>query len=175
MRSKIISDLIDKLTPEFIEEMKQKRLSRIKELSLEYQLGLYVGEYIVSRYLPTLSVSLLTSNKVINVTSDEQREYERLTDIWFKKTHKEGKEASKHEWDESIQYYKSLQKKYLPQVLDCYIHPLNIQNEDLFKNGLKRALWDCDMCSYKCTTNEDITIEHDDNGYYSKIKLFLDC
>jgi hypothetical protein len=54
-RSKVFDDIFKRLTPEEMEKIKQERISYVKSLTSEFQLGLYVGEHIVNRFLPTLS------------------------------------------------------------------------------------------------------------------------
>lgn len=171
-----VDDMIKALTPEVKEEMKQKRLAALKAMTLEYQLGLFVGEYIVSRYLPSLSIDKWNINpkNIISVSPEETAEEERLTNIWFNKVQKFSKEECIEEWNESIAYRKALMAKYLPHQIKCFIYPLNYENEKELKRGIKRALWDSDRCNYKCTTDEDIVIEHDEEGYYTYVHLTLD-
>jgi hypothetical protein len=50
---------------------------------------------------------------------------------------------------------------------------LNIKNENEFKDGLKFALWDCDMCSYNIEP-ENIKIYDDEDMYFTIIEFVLD-
>ena len=76
-----------------------------KELST--QLGYYIGEYIVHRFLPTLSCDTLHSRNLIMVTGEEEDEHERLKKEWFSKTHAGG---SKADYEESKEEWKQLRE-----------------------------------------------------------------
>jgi hypothetical protein len=170
--------LFDELTPEKREEIKTKRLERIKKLTLEYQLGYYIGEYIVYRYLPTLSIDMLTSRKVISVTSEEQREYQELDDAWFQKVQSnrnlpDSSYSAPDEWDALMKFRREMQNKYLPKKLECHISPLNVENMEELKRGIMSSLWNCDMCHYNCSKTDDIEIILDEDGYFTKIILTL--
>lgn len=54
-----------------------------KKMSVEFQLGVMIGEYIVYKYLPTINVER-QSNHTINVSDDEEKEYNRLQEEWHK-------------------------------------------------------------------------------------------
>jgi hypothetical protein len=135
----------------------------MKKLTAEYQLGYYVGEYIYSRFLPTLSTDLLQTRNVIKVSEEDELENKRLYDEWFK-TSRFGSEWNSHEniekWNLYQQHNKMLEEKYLPHELKCYFGLLHIKKEKQFKDGLINSLWNCDMCYYSLKP-EDITIEHD--------------
>jgi len=66
-----------------------------------------------------------------------------------------------------------LERKYLPNPLECYMSLLNVQHMDEFKKGLRFALWDCDMCSYNIEP-ENIKIYDDEQGMFTIIELQLD-
>jgi hypothetical protein len=132
-----------------------------KELST--QLGYYIGEYIVHRYLPTLSCDSLHSYNSIKVTDEEEAEHERLEKEWFSKTHAGGSrgdyENSKTEWEQLRAYANMLKIKYIPEKLECYLPVLDMSDLDIdsFKQGLGVSLWDCDFCYYSIKP-EDIEI-----------------
>ena len=46
-------------------------------MSVEFQLGVMIGEYILNKYLPTINVEC-QSNHIINVSDDEEKEYNRF-------------------------------------------------------------------------------------------------
>ena len=77
-RSKIFNDLLESITPEMEKNWKQRRIETKNSLTSEYQLGYYVGEYIVSRFLPTLSTDIIQSRRVINVSEEDTEENKRL-------------------------------------------------------------------------------------------------
>lgn len=163
-----------------------------------YSLGVYLGEYIVDHYLPTLSCSMIRSKNVIQTTWGEAQHLRKLDDAWYNKLNEEqrklrkqfpdektwkldnkAQELVKDKWNESIKYLHILEKKYLPHTLECYNIPVidfsNEKHNKIIKKGVKDALWDCDMCSYS-TKEEDIIFEEEKIGKYkhSIVKLKLD-
>ncbi len=173
MKSKM-RKILDRLTPESIEEMKNERIERRNKLSAEYQLGYYVGEYIYANFLPTLSVDMLKSRKVIKVSDEEENDVKRLNDEWFSKhcgTDDSGNNSA--EWKALRAYHKILEDKYLPKELKCHLAPLNVVNEDQFKEGLFHSLWNTDLCHYNIRP-KDIVIKHDEDGYCSWVILTKD-
>lgn len=189
--------ILKSLTPEVREELRQKRLNERASLSLAYQLGVYVGEYIVDRYLPTLSVDAIHTNNNISVTCAEGDECRKLNDIWFNKTQEvrsrlnlelreRGNETGKDwaevdrktseeteaEWNALRAYHHMLEEKYLPKTVECYLQALNIPEEHLqdFKKGIGSALWDCD-CSHYSVEPEDIDVKADEDGWFTIITL----
>lgn len=124
--------------------------------NLSNLLGYYIGEYIVRRFLPTLSCDMLLSHNVIEITKEEQEKYTILNETWFQKTMEKDENGKKlpteKEWNELQEFRKILTEKYIPETLDCYIPILEEKDLDieLFKKGLGVALWDCDMSYYLC-------------------------
>ena len=163
------------ITPERREELRIARIKRIKNLTPEFQLGLYVGEHITNRFLPTLSTHMLQSRKVIKVSDEDTTKHNELENNWFK-IHEDknaDEDTKKNVWDIHLAHMKELEKKYLPHELVCYLPALNITNMAEFKKGIKIALWDSDMCSYKVNENE-FEVTNDDDGYFTKINFNLD-
>lgn len=167
------------LTPEKKEELRQKRIERKKSQSLESQLGIYVGEYIIENYLPTLSTDMIRTRNCIIVSEEDSVENKRLSDEWFETTcygknwNKEDENGDKEKWEQYLNHNKMLDKKYLPHKLTCHINPLNIEKVDEFKKGLIYSLWNCDCCSYNLKP-ENIKIYDDENGYFTIIEFILD-
>lgn len=159
----------------FSDEDKQKyknqRLEQRAGLTLAYQLGFYVGEQIVNRYLPTLSVDMLQTRNVISVSPDEKAECERLEVEWFNKSQLKYTD-SKEEWELLRAYRRMLEEKYLPKTLECHFTLLNINEGDMeeFKKGIGYSLWDCD-CSHYNVEKESISVVADNEGYFTVITL----
>jgi hypothetical protein len=178
-RSKKISEMLSNITPKMKEKWKQERVDSKKKLTLEYQLGYYVGLEIVHRYLPTLSTDMLQSRTVIEVSEEDTLENERLDTEWYSTTTHGGEwngvdeNGNKEKWELYHQHNKMLERKYLPNPLECYMSLLNVQNMDEFKKGLRFALWDCDMCSYNIEP-ENIKIYDDEQSMFTIIELQLD-
>jgi hypothetical protein len=144
-----------------------------KKMSVEFQLGVMIGEYIVYKYLPTINVEC-QSNHTINVSDDEEKEYNRLQEEWRKDYNAKNKPVQK--WIDYRTYAHMLEKKYLPHVLECYVNKIDVENITELKDGIRLALWDCDICSYKIENDEDIIIEEQKYpfDYQTLIKLNLD-
>jgi hypothetical protein len=162
--------ILRELTPEKRAEIAKRREDRIKSLTAEYQFGYYVGEYIYFRYLPTISIDSIHTLRNIRVSSEEQVKFNELNNAWYDKTEKE--ENGDAEWEQLLAYRREMEEKYLPHELVCHFDPLNITNEAEFKAGLRRSLWDCDICHYSIEP-EDITIEMEKDFYFTIIKLKL--
>jgi hypothetical protein len=170
-RSKTLSALLDSITPEMEQSWKEERIMRKNMLTAEYQLGYYVGLRIVDEYLPTLSTDKIQSRRVIGVPKEDAAENGRLNEEWFDIA-RTGKNGDKEKWDLLFNHNKMLEKKYLPNPLLCHLSPLNIQSMEQFKLGLRLALWDCDMCSYKIES-DDIKIYDDEDARFTIIEFSL--
>jgi hypothetical protein len=177
-RSKTLENVLNSITPEQVEELRQKRIEQKNRLTSEFQFGYYVGLEIVRGYLPTLSTDILQSRNVIQVSEEDSLENERLDTEWYVTTKHGGEwngvdeNGDKEKWDLYHQHNKMLEKKYLPNPLKCHMDILNIQDLDGFKKGLRVALWDCDMCSYNIEP-ENIKIYDDDDYYFTIIEFIL--
>jgi hypothetical protein len=165
-KSKVLERLLKELTPEKLEKMKQKRLEEKNKLTTEYQFGYYVGENIVNRYLPTLSVESGTRTQ-IEVSEEDSNEYNRIEKEWSNKY--QNNKSSDVEWNDYQKYRENLNKKYLPNPLICHISPLNIEE---FKKGLIWSLYDSDHCSYNLDPDK-IKIYDDENLYFTIIEFEL--
>jgi hypothetical protein len=127
--------------------------------SSEFQFGFYVGEYIVHRFLPTLDIYCQgATTQVIKVNDEDRIEYERLEGlyaekIWGNMTN----ESYASEFLASRKFGQSLQEKYMPAELICYLQPLTIANIDEFKKGLRDSIWNSDVSCYD-SQPENVTI-----------------
>jgi len=123
---------------------------KVKEpLSSEFQLGYYVGEFIVHRFLPTIDVECQgATTQVIHVSDNDKAEYERLSDAHHQSYDRNNPKANAIEWEAYRKCSRELQEKYMPETLLCYLNPLTITNMDEFKLGLWDSLWNSDVCSY---------------------------
>ena len=165
-------------SPEYKQKQIEEHQKYLDEISMDYQLGYYVGEHIVNRYLPTLSTDMIQSRNVIKVGEEDEIENKRLDEEWFKTTRYnddwdgEGDE-DKQKWELYKQHNKMLEQKYLPKELVCHLRLLKINDEKDFKEGLHSSLWDCDMCSYNIEI-ENIKIENEMEFGYTIISFQLD-
>jgi len=146
--------------------------------SLSNQLGYYVGEYIVNRYLPSLSCDASHTRTVIDVNEDDARECDILDKAWFKtamKNRGNGKPAGgdTEEWKSLQECRQRLKVKYLPEKLECPLPILVLDDMDitLFKEGLGVSLWDCDMSYYSCDPKDiEIVLPKEE---YDRTTIFL--
>jgi len=141
---------------------------------MDYQLGFYIGENIVDNYLPTLSTDIIHSRKVIKVSEKDEIENNRLDDEWFNScTHERGNSGDKEKWEAYFNHNKMLERKYLPQTLECVFSLIRIDDMNKFKEGIKESLWNCDMCSYNIDEDK-IEITNDLELGFTHIKFQYD-
>ena len=117
--------------------------------NLNYQLGVYVGEYITRKYLPTLSTDMLKTYTEIQV-SQEDAERHREVDEALSRTRKyNGGDGNS---EQAFAAYKALNnelaRKYLSQKLECLVPKIYPTDMSTFKEGLQDQLWDTDLSHY---------------------------
>jgi hypothetical protein len=135
---------------------------------LNYQLGLYVGEHIVMKYLPNLSTDSIKGNIVIDVTPEEAAKHERLNHEWY--SHYMA-DDSKIRFKALRDYADSLAMKYLKpelKVMVPKVYPINMDN---FRKGIHQSIWDCDRSHY--LLDDDFFEQTMDGAWCSYIKLKL--
>ena len=160
-RSTLSKILEEVRSPEYKEKVIEENKEYLKNVSMDYQLGFYIGENIVDNYLPTLSTDMIHSRKIIQVSEEDEIENNRLDNEWFNScTHERGNSGDKEKWGAYFNHNKMLEKKYLPQTLECVFSLLRIDDMKKFKEGLISSLWNCDMCSYNID-EENIKIYND--------------
>jgi hypothetical protein len=169
-RNRIIDGILKDLTPEKLAEMKQRRLDNIKAMTMEYQIGWFVGDEIARRHLPSLDVDMIQTSRVIKVDLAEKARCQKLYDAWWTKREHE-KEESSTEWEALRAYHEMLEDKHLPKTLDCHIQAINYQDEEQLKLGIVRALWASDICHYSCSEPSDVEVKLDDEGYFTIVTL----
>jgi len=130
-------------------------MKRKKRIPLNYQLGMYVGEYIVALHLPTLSTDMLLTRNIIEVSSEETAEWNELNSkygplyISSKDPDKEAKEDARTRiFYENRKWYHKLEEKYLPETIKVPVPRVVPTNMKQFEQGIKDALWDCDRSHY---------------------------
>ena len=116
---------------------------------LNYQLGLYVGEFITRRYLPTLSTDMLKTHTIVQV-SEEDAERHKVVDEALIKTYdwNRGDGNSKEAFETFKALNNELATKYLSEKLECLVPKIYPTDMDTFKQGLKDQLWDTDLSHY---------------------------
>ena len=140
-----------------VEELPLKPKPEIIPTS-DWQLGYFVGEILVVRNLPSLSIDNNTLT-VINVSDEETAEYNKLSEAIYKDGRIDGESK---EWKDYQAYRSFLKDKYLPKELVCHVNKVYLQSQDLseFKKGLGNALWDSDVSNYS-SKEEDIDVKLD--------------
>lgn len=149
-----------------------------------YSLGVYLAEYIMHVYMPSLSCKQWTRN-AIQVTWGEAKELKRLEDAWYNKRiseerrilkenpglkgaerYKKEQEAhkfSEDEWNALIKYGYVLKEKYLPHTLKCMVNFIDFSDQEAnkeIKKGFISSMWDSDHCEYSLK-KEDIIFENE--------------
>jgi hypothetical protein len=137
--------------------------------SLNKQLGIYVGEYIITHYLQTLSTDMLQSNIVVKVSDEDTNTWAELE----KNYHSiDNKTESNKVFYENLAWYKAMEKKYLPEKIKCMVPRIEPTDMEEFKEGLKEAIWDCDMSSYDL--DEPFSVQTHEYYWCSIINLKID-
>lgn len=144
----------------------------------DYYLGKLVGEIIYYKYLPTLSVDMLKSPKVVDVSEEETAESERLyqllNDTYYDNTpkdkwgHRETTSIAHKNW---LNYINELARKYLPQKLHCRFERIDVVNMDEFKDGLREFLWNTDLSWYD--VERDFWVQTGKHSWFSEVVLTL--
>lgn len=173
MRSEVLKDILSGITEEDEKKWSEKRKTRHESLTVDYQLGYYIGELIYYRHLPTIEIDSIHTRKMIKMDPSEVEEFNRIDKIWFD-TYQKTKEteSSKKEWDAVMAYRRKMEDKYLPKELSIHLPMLNVRNIKDFKDGLIVSLWNCDICHYSLDP-EDITVGVDPDYYGGNIKLVI--
>lgn len=159
---------IDKKIEEFFGEKDKKESKKEREkyrdsLTAEFQLGVFVGYYIIDNDLPTISTSGVRTKNCISIPIKDYDEHERVLDVWFNNQNKEN-------WGIFIEFSKELYLKYLPETFESMVDLMKIRDEEEFKKGIISSLWDSDACHYSLKP-EEILIEDDEDLLYTRIKF----
>ena len=142
------------------------------ENSLEFQLGLYIGESIIDNYLPCLSIDGGTNNP-IEVSEEDTLEYEKVVDaLDTTGAEYDNRRAESQQWKDYIAFREMLYKKYLPDYIECRVNRIScVNNMQELKRGIEVALWDSDVCSYD---TDVIEIRSDDFMRRSIVTIYRD-
>lgn len=155
---------------EYRARVAEKNRAAHAALTMDFQLGYFVGMHIVDRHLPTLSTDSVQTRRVVQVTQEEADEHGRLNALWFSIRERPGDDVR---WANLRDYTSGLARKHLPARLECRLDPIRYDDEAVFKSGLREALWDCDACWYSIRP-DDIVIEQDFRHGCTMVALSLD-
>jgi len=157
-KSKVVERMLEKLTPEKLEEMRVERDNHRKSISVEYQLGFYIGEYIVTHSLPTISIDAILTNNCIDLLEEEEVRARELNDTWYNKKSFGNADI---EWINLRNFHKEMENKYLPHTLNAPVPYCNVSDAGMkeFRDGLRASLWDCDCCHYDIDNIEIVDVD----------------
>jgi len=148
----------------------------MKENTPSFELGFWVGCWVVNTHLPYLSMdkgtTTTSTGKMVEILEWEQ-EHVNYLDGTMDALLKPGVEANDNpEWMkvfyEFTTFRKMLKVKYLPDHLIIPIPISSLPDKEEFKKGVKDALWDSDCSNYD-VESEAIT----DSPIKGFIKLHL--
>lgn len=168
MKKRNIDNILAGLTPKKREEMKQENIKHLKTVSTEYWLGVFVGEEIVRKTLPTLDIDLISTNNVIKVLDLDRSLYEEIYNELQNSVI--DNEYNKDVWEKYMNFRRNIEKKYLLNTIIHQTKPMFIENMADFKLGIANALWNSDVCHYSCDVDK-IDVKMDDNYYFLNITL----
>lgn len=114
---------------------------------LNYQLGMYVGEYITWKYLPVLSTDMLMTNTVIPVSQEDAVRH-RIVDQTLTRSNYNNKADRQEKFEVYKALNNELARKYLSEKLDCLVPKVYPTDMDKFKEGLMDQLWNTDLSHY---------------------------
>jgi len=150
------------------EELETTPAKVYPDKSLEFQLGIYIGEDITRNYMPCLSIDGGTNNP-IEVSEEDVIAYNKVDNAISYDVPNVGETKA---WKDYIAFRQMLYKKYLPEKIDCWVNRISsITNMEDLKRGIEVALWDSDVCSYESNV---IDITHHDIMWRSIITLYRD-
>lgn len=146
----------------------------------DYNFGNWVGTEI-SRDLPVLETDIIHTNYIIKVSEEDRLEHSRLYNIWSDKIwsnkisnkveNSNNDETSSSDWENLKSHMDYLKYKYLEKKVFYSIESkIKIKDVDLFLKGISEALWDSDICNYKCKP-EEIDLKINEDNYL--ITLYL--
>lgn len=117
--------------------------------NLDYQLGQYVGEYIIASFLPTLNIDSLLTRTVIDVSPEEKLKHEQLEKDWERKVFSKGdEEVSSEEFKILREHSHQLAIKYFEPELKIMVPKVYPKDLKMFRKGLEISIWDCDRSWY---------------------------
>ena len=134
---------------------------------------MYVGQYILDHYLPTLNTDALKTRQIINVSDEELKEHTRISEELSNSYHFNGGNGDSTEAFKRYKKYNDfLAEKYLPKVLECKIPKVYPTDMSLFIQGITETLWDSDLSWY---STQDIEFEQtEEYAWCSYIRLKLE-
>jgi hypothetical protein len=150
------------------EDLIKKRMEEISSLTLEYQLGWYVGESIVPS-LECLDIDPIPNERITYISSEEKDHYIGLYNSWSSKTNEN--ESSHEEWNALMEYVDEMVDKYLPSEQEYLVRAVNVTDEMGFKEGIADSLYNSDVCHFDCDGPDDIEVYLHPEAIGTVIKL----
>lgn len=173
VRSKVLELLLDK-----IEQRKNDpnyKKPKRKTPTKDWQIGFLTGEFIISNYLTSIKGVGIEFNKSVEMSEEDSTKYKVLSDKWLK-SYREKTVESNNDWIAHREFDISMEEKYLPKELKCYVPLIVVDNVKELKSGIRTSLWDCDGCTYEIENDEDILVEDNDimSDTWTSVTLRLD-
>lgn len=119
--------------------------------SINFQLGVMVGEYIVETQLPTLSTDMLRTSTVIEVDEELTKEWNRRDEEWKEEAWGKGrnKEKATKIFYKNLDWYKAnIEAEYLKEEIRVLVPNVKPTDEKQFFEGVEFALWNSDLSHY---------------------------
>lgn len=139
-------------TPEYKEKNRIENQRKYEGLTMDYQLGYYIGLYILMNRMPSLPVNIFAyKNSHVKISEDEKLKYEKLEFDYEKSDEDENK------LEELYNFELILEKKYLPNPYICKLDLIKFENETEFRRGLNVGLYNPEVQYYNI---EEIEITH---------------
>ena len=142
--------------------------------TLNYQLGSYVGEFILNNILPTISTDMLKTRNVVQIDPEDKIEHDRLDQLYDDSKPAIHKTGDSRLFQDRVKFDYDLNHKYLPKILKCRVPAVFPTKISEFKQGIIEVLWDSDLCSYDCATGSDVAIiDTNEGSWMTEINLTL--
>jgi hypothetical protein len=151
---------------EFKDQIRIENQNWYNSLTLDYQLGYFVGLQILQNRLPSLPINIYTSKKSnVNITEEEKLKYEKL-EIEFEKD-----DENEEKYDKLNEFNLELEKKYLPNPYLCKFDLVRFEDETEFRRGLIVGLTHPEI-EYYSIENIEINIDLDYRQTIFKFNAF---
>lgn len=142
------------------EERRKKREQWLKDnpplpripASLTLQLGYYIGDAIVDRYMLNLDIDYERGKNIVKVSDEDKAAYAEIEKLLNEKQATSDKaDVNWPEWINYIAFRKEMQRKYIPEFLECHVAKVeSVTDYDELKRGIGASMWDSDRSNYAC-------------------------
>ena len=119
----------------------------------DFNIGLLIGNYIFQNDLPLLNILTLefVPNNIVPISMGDQKKYEALDCV--------------SDYEEYVKFLAYLEKKYLPEVVECHLPKVKFEYISELQEGIREAiiysLWKSESCPYNMDPNSIEIVEMD--------------